>query len=119
MQETVRIFAKPFERHQMGNVGQRRKVAIKVRVPITHFQKSLKMVAVPRQGPCSAVSGNYCHPAFERQPEAGGRFEVVADAADAELAAGMGQERKIQRGEAFPERFIAIFVTVDVLDARQ
>ena len=65
------------------------------------------------------MSGNYCHPAFERQPETGGRFEVVADAADAKLATGMGQERKIQRGEAFPEKFIALLVTVDVLDTRQ
>ena len=119
VQETGRIFAEPFERREVGDMGQRRKIAIKVGVPITHFQKSLKMVAVPRQGPCSAVSGNHRHPAFQWQPETGGRFEVVADAADAKLATGMGQERKIQRGEAFPERFKAILVTVDVLDARQ
>src|ERR1700747_1881934 len=85
VQETRRIFAEPLERGQMGDMGQRRKIPVEIRIPTTHFQKGSKMVSVPRQGACSAVSGDHCNSALERQPKAARRFKVVADATNASV----------------------------------
>ena len=85
VQETRRIFAEPLERGQMGDMGQRRKIAVEIGVPTTHFQKGSKMVSVPRQSARSAVSGDHCNSALERQPKAVRRFKVVADATNASV----------------------------------
>jgi hypothetical protein len=88
LQETRRIFAEPLERGQMGDMGQRGKIAVEIRVLIPHFQKGSKMVSLPRQGARSAVSGDHCNSALERQPKADRGFQVVADTTNAKLAAG-------------------------------
>src|ERR1700747_2217552 len=111
VQETRRIFAEPLERGQMGDMGQRRKIAVEIGAPTTHFQKGSKMVSVPRQSVRSAVSGDHCNSALERQPKAGRRFQVVANATNAKLAAGMCQEWEAQLGQAFPERFGSDLIT--------
>src|SRR5246127_1175519 len=92
VQETRWIFTEPLEGGQMGNMGQRRKISVEIWVPTPHFQKGAKMVSVPRQGTRSAVSGDHGNSALERQPKAGRRFQVVTDATNAKLAAGMCQE---------------------------
>jgi len=82
----------------MRNVRKRGEIAIEILEFFSHQQKLLKMIAIPREGTGAAVCRNDGDAAFERQSQAGRRFQIVSTTAHEEFPTGMSQQGQSKFG---------------------